>query len=125
MGLWHQEEMRNALNRRGWRIVAEHAGDDRAISGSWELERSTNRPRQWIEFEGQDDLHCLTMPQSYGCHLRSDRSIGLYFPRQRSRATWRLDLLEFIDRLDRADSSECVSEAVAKVNDIDGQGCGR
>jgi hypothetical protein len=104
VGLWHLEELRNDLEQRGWR-VSEHPGDDHSISGSWELERSTNRPRLWIDFEGLDDLNCLPMPQSYGCSVRSDRLICLYFRKQRSRAIWDRELTGFVAALDRIDLS--------------------
>lgn len=105
MGLWHQEELRNALDRRGWRIVAEHPGNDYSISGSWELERSTNRPRLWVDFEGLDDLNCLPMAQSYCCSVRGVEGVGLYFRKQRSRAIWMRELAEFIAALEEIDAA--------------------
>jgi hypothetical protein len=85
MGNWHLEDLRHALEGKGWQILAEHPGDDYKTSGSWEIRRSTRRPPLFIDFDGLDDLNCLPMPQSYGCHLRGQQAMFLYFYKQRSR----------------------------------------
>ena len=41
---WHLQEIRDALEARGWKIVAKHPGDDYEISATWEIERSTKNP---------------------------------------------------------------------------------
>ncbi len=105
MAIWHQESLRNALEARGWRIVAEHPGDGYGISGSWEIQRSTHKPPLFINFDGLDDLHCLPMPRSYGCHVREQPVSGLYFRKQRSRALWTAELRAFIAALDDIDAT--------------------
>jgi hypothetical protein len=105
MGLWHLEDLRNGLQAKGWRILAEHPGDECRISGTWEIQRSTCRPTLFIDFEGLDDLNCLPMPQSYGCTLRGHEGVGLYFYRQRSRPRWHAELDELLSQLDTLELS--------------------
>src|SRR5262245_11892675 len=38
----HLDELAKALNQHGWKIIAQHAGDEKRISGSWEIQRTTN-----------------------------------------------------------------------------------
>jgi hypothetical protein len=60
----------NGLEARGWRIVAELSGDDYRVSATWEIERSTQRPSVFIDFDRLDDLITLPLEQSYGCCIR-------------------------------------------------------
>lgn len=106
MGNRHLDDLRNALEAKGWRIIAEHPGDDYRVSASWEIQRSTRRLPHFIDFEGLDDLNCLPLPQSYGCTLRGDHGLGLCFYRQRSRYRWKEELQAFIVGLDELEQSE-------------------
>lgn len=106
MAEWHLQDIRNALEARGWRIIAEHPGDDYRISVTWELERSTKKPLVFIDFHGLDDLVTLTLEQSYGCCIRGHGSLSLYFGRKGERGSrrqqnWQSDLEHFINELDR------------------------
>lgn len=106
MAEWHLEEIRNALEARGWRIVAEHPGDNYHVSATWEVERSTKKPSVFIDFEGLDDLVTLPVEQSYGCCIRGHDSLSLYFGRKgeggsRRRQNWQSELQQFISELDR------------------------
>ncbi len=104
----HWQGLEAALGRRGWRIVAVHAGDGYAISASWEIQRSSRRPSLFIDFDGLDDMTCLPLEQSYACHVRGssprDGASSLYFrPPNKSRALWEKDLAAFVANLDRLD----------------------
>ena len=105
MANWHLRELRNELERKGWRIVAEHPGNDRDLSGSWEIQRSPLMPAIHIDFEGLDDLDTLPVTESYGCHVREQRSISLYFGRHgesgrsNRRTIWKSSLRSFVDSL--------------------------
>ena len=108
MAEWHLREIRNALEARGWRIVAEHPGDDYRVSATWEIERSTKRPRVFIDFDGLDDLAALPLEQSYGCDIRGHDSPGLYFGRKGKRGSirrqnWQTNLKQFLNELDRSE----------------------
>lgn len=101
MAEWHLRELRNALEAKGWRVLAEHPGDERGLSASWEIERSTKKPSVFIDFEGLDDLITLPLEQSYACNIRGHRSSALYFSRKgsdgsRRRENWRDDLQQFL-----------------------------
>ena len=96
MAEWHLTDLRNALRRRGWAVLAEHTGDDARVSGSWEIQRSTAVPPLFIDFDGLDDLLCLPMSESYACHVRG--GAGLYFRRPGDR--WRAELEAFVRSID-------------------------
>jgi hypothetical protein len=51
MAQWHLDDLRNALNQKGWRVLAELDGNDYDISGSLEIQRSTKRPALHIDFD--------------------------------------------------------------------------
>lgn len=100
MAEWHLKELRNAIERSGWRFVAEHPGDNYSISASWEFKRGDKEPALWIDFEGLDDMRTLPIEQSYACAVRDQRTPGLYFRRKGSsdsakREIWLKELREF------------------------------
>jgi hypothetical protein len=97
MAQWHLDELRKALDRKGWSVLAELDGNNYEISGSWEIQRSTSTPALHIDFEGLGDLKTLPMPQAYSCRLRENTKVGLYFSKQK---TWKKPLEEFISALD-------------------------
>ena len=39
MAQWHLDEIRAALEKRGWRLTAELPGNDYNISATWQFER--------------------------------------------------------------------------------------
>jgi hypothetical protein len=98
---WHLEELRSALERRGWRIV-EHPGDDYRVSGSWELRRSGDAEARWIDFDGLDDLQTLPMDRSFACRVRGSASVSLYFRRARSNDLWTKELATLVQALEKA-----------------------
>ena len=75
MAEWHLKELRNAIERSGWRFVAEHPLDDLYISASWEFKRGGKEPVLWIDFGGIDDLRTLPIERSYGCQARHRPSV--------------------------------------------------
>ncbi|HET9789244.1 MAG TPA: hypothetical protein VFP47_19065 [Pyrinomonadaceae bacterium] len=102
---WHLQEIRDALESRGWRLVAERPGDEYRVSATWEIERSTKKPSVLIDFAGLDDLIALPLEQSYGCSVRGSDSLGLYFGRKgergsKRRQSWQRNLQQFLDKLD-------------------------
>src|SRR5262245_1818900 len=109
MADWHFDELRHALGRHGWRVTAELPGNDRHISGTWELRRAGDARVLFIDFDGVDVLRTLPMKESYACRAR-DTAHSLYFRRRgvsgsRPRALWRQERSAFVEALDeRAES---------------------
>jgi hypothetical protein len=101
MAQWHLDELRAALERRGWRFAEELPGNDYDISASWRLVRSGTPPEVVIDFEGLDDLNTLPISESYACRARgSDHS--LYFGRRgetgtSTRERWKSELGSFVE----------------------------
>jgi hypothetical protein len=104
MAQWNLDQLRHALERKGWRVVAEHPGDDYAVSATWEIQRGHDEKTILIDFEGLEDMTTLPVDHSYGCHVRGNESMSLYFGRQGERGSnrrqiWQSDLRHFIERL--------------------------
>src|SRR5258706_4040666 len=100
MTQWHLDELREALERKGWRFVSELHGDDRAISGRWKFERSGQPSEVVIDFHGLDDLEVLPMNESYACYVQGS-SHSLYFRRRGETGTparerWKGELSAFV-----------------------------
>ncbi len=105
MAVWHLKELREALDRRGWRFLGELEGDDYAISATWEFVRDPDDGSIFIDFNGLDDLKTLPIDQSYGCNVRGKEHMGLYFGKKgttdsTSRVKWKAELHEFVTKLD-------------------------
>jgi hypothetical protein len=103
MAQWHLDELRGALERRGWRVTAELPGDDYKISGTWELRRSGDPCILLIDFDGLDDMRVLPLHRRYACRTRSTEH-SLYFHRRREAgsqpcAHWRQKLSRFIEAI--------------------------
>jgi hypothetical protein len=96
---WHLEVLRAALERRGWSCI-ELASEDHGISATWELRRAADLRVLHLDFEGIDDLRTLPVAESYGCHVREQRQLSLYFRRQRAREVWERELLAFVSGLE-------------------------
>jgi hypothetical protein len=101
MADWHLDELRAALEKRGWSCV-ELPGNDYEVSATWQLSRPRDARVLHIDFDGLDDMKTLPLEHSYGCNLReaAERDRGLYFRRQRSRELWERELRAFIDSLE-------------------------
>src|SRR5215510_3180309 len=107
MADWHLKELRALLEKSGWRLAADLPGDDRAISGSWEMKRAGDTRRLIVDFEGLDERHVLPMSESYGCRVRGT-SHTLYFSRRgergsKARKRWHSDLAAFVAAVSNAD----------------------
>jgi predicted transcriptional regulator len=121
------KDLRAALTRSRWRIVAEHEGNDYDISGSWELHRDREDEAFYVDFKGLDDLEVLPIAKSYACDLRSNPTVSLYFRRTgvgggKRRQLWLRELDAFVERLDeiaRTPLSQRVSEDISEaVNEL-------
>jgi hypothetical protein len=104
MAEWHLKELRNAIERCGWRFIVEHPSEDLYVSASWEFMRSDKEPVLFIDFDGIDDLRTLPIEKSYGCRVRGRAGQGLYFSRKGSgdsvkRDTWSTELKAFVTSL--------------------------
>src|SRR5262245_40369167 len=100
MAQWHLDELRAALERRGWRMSEELPGNDYDISATWKLIRSGTDGEVLIDFDGLDDMNTVPIAESFGCRARGT-GLKLYFrrrgksdPPQRER--WRSDLMSFV-----------------------------
>ncbi len=103
MAEWHLKELRNAIERSGWRFVAEHPSHHLYVSASWEFTRSGD-DNLLIDFGGIDDLNTLPIEESYACSVRGDSTRDLYFRRKGSsnsvkRELWLKELKEFVASL--------------------------
>jgi hypothetical protein len=114
MSEWHLDELRAALTNRGWKVLAVHPGDDYAVSGSWEIERSTRYPPLFIDFNGLDDDRCLPIEQAYVCEVRGGKP-DLYFHRPGDK--WRAKLKAFVLNLDILTSFPGGTLQVRRVED--------
>jgi hypothetical protein len=109
----HLRALEEALLRKGWRVIAVYPGDGYRISATWEVQRSSRQPNRFIDFDGLDDMVCLPLEESYGCHVRGrpakDEAAWLYFRRpNRSRDLWEQDLAAFVLALDNVGDAEPV-----------------
>lgn len=100
MAQWHLDELRMALERRGWRLASELPGDDYKISGTWALERAGQPNQLIIDFDGLDDMNTLPMAESYACSIRGT-STSLHFGRRGeknsgARERWNRELASFV-----------------------------
>lgn len=118
MSASHLRALNEALGRRGWKVVAVHAGDGYCVSATWELRRGSRDERLLIDFDGlgPDGDVCLPLEDSYGCRVRGWPQATLYFRRaRRSRELWQRELAEFVGSLDNmATTKPCVGAALAQ-----------
>jgi hypothetical protein len=99
----HLEALENAIRRSRWRVVSVHPGDDYQVSATWEIRRNEGDASILIDFDGLSARgdRCLPLDESYGCHVRNQESIALYFKRVvRSRESWERDVEEFVQSLE-------------------------
>jgi hypothetical protein len=118
----HLRALEEALLRKGWRILAVHPGDDYRISATWEIQRNNCEPSLFIDFDGLDDMACLPLEESYGCHIRGrsakDETAWLYFRRpNKSRELWEKDVAAFVLTLENEGDREIESAADRPRND--------
>ena len=78
MAQWHLDELRSALESKGWKFHAELPGDERKISATWVLHRGIEL---MIDFDGLDDLAVLPIEKAYACTARNSPH-SLYFRRR-------------------------------------------
>ncbi len=103
MTVSHLDDLRQALERKGWRVAAVLDGDGRRFSASWEIRR--NAEALALDFLGLDDRGVRPLDQAYGVEVRGAAGKGLYFSRvgwkgSRRRERWVANLEEFLDCLE-------------------------
>jgi hypothetical protein len=103
MGDTHQQELRTALEEKGWRVISQEEGDGYRISGVWRIQRSTRLPPTQILFQGLDDMRTLPVEQAYACEIKDHKGIGLYFG---SMKEFRKALPAFVRALDMLESND-------------------
>lgn len=106
MAQWHLDELRNALESRGWQLHAELSGDERRISATWVIHRGS---ALMIDFEGLDDLCVLPVERAYACAARNSPH-SLFFSRRGThdaivRRRWLQQLKHFVESLDTLDAA--------------------
>ena len=107
MAQWHLDELRTALERRGWRVTIDLPGNDYDISASWLLERAGEEPAELqLDFDGLDDLNTLPVTESCACSARGTNHT-LYFRRRGAndppaRERWIGELKEFVAQIGTA-----------------------
>ena len=122
MAQWHLQELRVALEQRGWRLISEQPGDDNSISAYWHLQRSVNEPTLVIGFEGQGQTDCLPLSKSYGCFVVGEENIKLYFKRRSQEnkerhQQWQEELQKFIGQME----IELLTEGSVKTDNSEGK----
>ncbi len=105
MAAWHLEDLRNALEKSGWRVTDELQGDEYKISATWRIRRNSPVMTLSIDFNGLDDMRTLPIEQSYGCSVREKPGCDLYFGRKGlkgsdQRTRWQSDLKGFVATLE-------------------------
>lgn len=99
MSRQHLTDLRAALERNHWAVVAELPGNDVGISAVWRVARPDGSHSFHLEFEGADDLRVRPIEEAYGINVREAREIGAYFAR--IGRTWPSELQRFVDRLNQ------------------------
>ncbi|MCC6741688.1 MAG: hypothetical protein IT452_21800 [Planctomycetia bacterium] len=105
---WHLQELRAAIEARGWRIT-ELPGDDYRYTARWRLRRGNDRRVPVIAFEGLDDMVTLPIEKAYGV-VGEGLPASLYFRRRgksgsAARSRWKRELAAFVAALDAAAES--------------------
>lgn len=105
MAEWHLRELRDALEQRGWRLIAELPSDKHNVSAYWQLQRSSKKPAVVIAFDGLDESKVLPLFESYGCYVVGQERLILYFKKRSLDSTerhrvWQQELHDFVTQLD-------------------------
>ena len=79
MSIEHINRIRAALENNKWSLLEEKEGDDYSISAIWDIARPNSDYSMSIVFEGLDDKEVLPIEKSYGCHIKNNKEISLYF----------------------------------------------
>jgi len=103
MGDTHLDELRNALENKGWKVISQDEGDGYSISAVWHIQRSTRAEPTALLFEGLDDMRTLPIEQAYACKVKGRKNASLYFG---SMKEFRKALLGFVSALDRIEQDE-------------------
>jgi hypothetical protein len=100
MSTSHLDAFRKVLESSSWVVESESDGNDYETSGVWRIARSNGEHSMHIEFEGLDDLNTFPIQRSYGCRIREQPDISLYF--SRISRSWNDNLEQFIQELNDA-----------------------
>ena len=99
MSSQHLQELKSALERSHWRVVAELPGNDRSISAVWRISRPNGSCPVHVEFAGLSEMEVLPIDEAYGVSVHEAPEVKAYFARK-SR-TWPSELGQFITGLER------------------------
>src|SRR5215468_10929169 len=103
MGDTHLNELRTAIEQKGWHLLSGEEGDGYRICGAWRIQRRTRVPPTEILFEGLDDMRTLPVERAYACAVKGHENIGLYFG---SMKEFRKALPAFVRALDTLETNE-------------------
>ncbi len=103
MGDKHLQELRSALEGKGWRLLRQDEGDGYRISAVWRIQRSTRMEPIELFFEGLNDLHVLPIQKAYACAVKDQKEISVYFG---SMKEFRKALPAFVIALDQLERDE-------------------
>jgi hypothetical protein len=103
MGDTHLDELRKALERKGWKVLSQGDGDSYRISAVWRVQRSNNAEVTELLFEGFDDLKVLPVAQSYACRVKDKREVSIYLG---SMKEFKKALPGFISELDALEDAK-------------------
>ena len=78
--MWHIDEIRNSLTKKGWRILSEELQDDDRYTCFWEI--ALNSKQVTLAFEGYDEFDTFDFSQSFGCHVLEDQSVAIHLPKK-------------------------------------------
>ena len=79
VGDTHLNELREALEEKGWLVLSEKEGDGYRLSRVWQIQRSTKAAATELLFDGLDDLQVLPIERAYACHVADKKNLSIYF----------------------------------------------
>ena len=94
MSQHHLNDLHHALTQKGWTIAETLPGDDYRVSAVWVI--AGGGSSTLLAFDGNDDLECLPIEQSYACHVAGDETHSVYFGKK----SWKTELASFVGGLD-------------------------
>ena len=97
MSAFHLDELKKALEKHHWVVVAESEGDDYKISSFWHVERPDGSQGFKLAFDGLHESGVLPVEKSYACHIERNPEISLYFSKPGTK--WKESLNSFMEQV--------------------------